>query len=221
MRADDVRIADPCPEDFDAMHPDRPHGATRRFCDRCTKHVHDLSAMTEAQARQVLAGTSRERVCVRYLHDDEGRILFRPAADVVPIASLARRREGKTAAALALMLAACAPHDNPDIGRPGLPATDPAVHSTGTTVVVPTAPAREPRVYELQGDVEPVRDPSVPAVEAEPIPRPAVEPIDRAGGEPEPCDPAAEPARPPVHTKQGTVAPKPRPDVGEVVGLMG
>ena len=51
----------------------------RRFCEVCTKQVHDLSAMTERDARQVLAEESAKgRVCVRYKADGAGNIRFMP-----------------------------------------------------------------------------------------------------------------------------------------------
>ena len=71
----------------------------RRFCDRCSQHVHDLSAMPESEARAVLARAEEgERVCVRYHADARGEIRFRPA-DVVPTSSLSRIAATRRAAA--------------------------------------------------------------------------------------------------------------------------
>jgi hypothetical protein len=88
-------IASPCHEDWDAMDP----SARGRFCHSCAKDVHDLAAMTEREARELLTATAGQRICVRYLADREGRIRFRPEAVRVAVAGLA--------------LAACTPHDNP------------------------------------------------------------------------------------------------------------
>ncbi|MFV8756775.1 hypothetical protein ACNOYE_40035 [Nannocystaceae bacterium ST9] len=67
MRRLHLPIQDPCHEDWDAMN--RTEGASR-FCGSCAKHVHDVSAMSEPEARAVLAEESkRGRVCVRYTVD--------------------------------------------------------------------------------------------------------------------------------------------------------
>jgi hypothetical protein len=85
-------IADPCHEDWDAMDP-RERG---RFCRSCDKQVHDLSSMTEHEARDVLREHAGGNLCVRYVQDRTGNIRFRPARPV-------------RAAALALAMAACTP----------------------------------------------------------------------------------------------------------------
>jgi hypothetical protein len=51
-----------------------PRGSAR-FCGKCEKVVHDLSALSERAARRLLASTS-ESLCVRYLHDTSGEIWF-------------------------------------------------------------------------------------------------------------------------------------------------
>ncbi len=56
---DAFRITKPCPASWDAMEPG-PNGS--RFCAVCEKHVHDLGAMTEAQARSLVGAG---RACVR------------------------------------------------------------------------------------------------------------------------------------------------------------
>jgi hypothetical protein len=48
-----------------------------RLCGECGKHVHDLSAMTEAE---VLARV-RPGMCVRYTADPDGQIRHRPPAE--------------------------------------------------------------------------------------------------------------------------------------------
>ncbi|NVB41789.1 hypothetical protein G6O69_28410 [Pseudenhygromyxa sp. WMMC2535] len=74
-------IHDPCHEDWDAMHDE----GARRFCDMCSKHVHDLSSMTEREARGVLAEESRKgRVCVRYRMGGDGQIRFRRETTEAP-----------------------------------------------------------------------------------------------------------------------------------------
>jgi hypothetical protein len=75
-------IANPCHADWSAM--DRAEGE-RRFCSQCDKHVHDLSAMTEPQARVLLSAPRTERLCVRYRTGSEGDIRFRVRSAPAPL----------------------------------------------------------------------------------------------------------------------------------------
>jgi hypothetical protein len=122
-----------------------------RFCGACNKVVRELAQMTEAEARELLASPPTEGLCVRYVHDATGEIVFR--RDVVPTARLARvRRAAVTAfAALSLpALAGCAAQQSqPLMGAP--PAPDmlaitmgeppaPPPAASASTPVAPTAP---------------------------------------------------------------------------------
>jgi hypothetical protein len=78
-------IASPCRESFAAMHGD----SKSRFCDSCGKHVHDLSARTEEEARALLVAAKGTRICVRYAKDSTGAIRFRAAAVMAAAVSLA------------------------------------------------------------------------------------------------------------------------------------
>ena len=70
MHQSEVPIPSPCAADWNAMTGD----ARKRYCATCAKHVHDLSAMTERQARATAVPGS----CVRYAHDRFGRIRHLP-----------------------------------------------------------------------------------------------------------------------------------------------
>lgn len=72
MHAADLPIPEPCNADWSAM---RAVGATSRHCDHCDKAVHDLSAMSDLDARALLAN---DRVCVRFHSDITGRVMHRP-----------------------------------------------------------------------------------------------------------------------------------------------
>jgi hypothetical protein len=74
-----LHIPEPCTADWDAMRGD----AKRRFCGSCSKHVHDLSAMTRPEARRVLDQGS---VCVRFQQDQAGNVLHAPAARTTRLA---------------------------------------------------------------------------------------------------------------------------------------
>lgn len=69
-------IANPCAASFAKM----PGTETKRFCASCDKHVHDLSAGTEEEARALFAKNRGERVCVRFAKDAAGNVRFRGAA---------------------------------------------------------------------------------------------------------------------------------------------
>lgn len=56
------------------MTPD-VSGARRR-CEACDKQVHDLSAMDERSARAFWAAASHAKLCVRYLSNARGEIVF-------------------------------------------------------------------------------------------------------------------------------------------------
>jgi len=68
-------IAAPCRERFEEMCGE---GATR-YCEKCQKPVHDLSASTEPQARALLREHAGKRLCVRYAKDATGRLRFKTA----------------------------------------------------------------------------------------------------------------------------------------------
>lgn len=72
MHRDQLKIASPCSADWQDMNGD----SRRRFCGQCAKHVHDLSAMTAQEARDLV---TRERgLCVRYAVHPDGRVKHRP-----------------------------------------------------------------------------------------------------------------------------------------------
>src|ERR1051325_3406526 len=69
-RLDSVRIASPCPADWDSMY-----GNERvRFCGQCQLHVYNLSDMSKAEAEQLI-GQTEGRLCVRYYKRRDGSII--------------------------------------------------------------------------------------------------------------------------------------------------
>jgi hypothetical protein len=87
MNRNTLKIAEPCSERWAEMDGDDK----RRFCDRCTKHVHNLSAMTRQEARALLkASKGGETPCVTYAFGPDDRIVFadtpKPVAPVRPTA---------------------------------------------------------------------------------------------------------------------------------------
>jgi len=69
---DSITVRTPCTEPWDGMRGDD----RIRFCDRCTRHVYDLSAMTRQQALAVL-GAGRGEVCARFFQRPDGRLVTR------------------------------------------------------------------------------------------------------------------------------------------------
>jgi hypothetical protein len=136
LKENDVEIRRPCPVKLD---PARAQGGAKSwYCGHCEKSVHVLSNMTEVEARDFLGARVGEDLCVTYAVRKDGSIRFRPepevASDVVPVTALTRRRAAIAAAGLGLALAACAPHDNPDVRR-GIDVADVPVMQQRTTTI--------------------------------------------------------------------------------------
>lgn len=103
LTREDVPIQSPCGVDFRSM---TRASATKRFCTDCRKHVHDLATMTEEEAKALLRAPATEGLCVRYLADERGRIVFLP----VPVTNLTARKRAILAASMmaaATSLTAC------------------------------------------------------------------------------------------------------------------
>lgn len=110
MKTSEIDIPEPCNEDWDRMTP----AERGRFCSKCQKKVHDLSAMPESDARALL-DSADDDICISYFPSSAGDVWFQPER-IVPLHRLARRASLATAAGLSLALAACAPHgDGPKI----------------------------------------------------------------------------------------------------------
>ena len=65
-----VRVASPCPADWGSMIGDE----RVRFCGQCELNVYNLSAMTKAQAENLIVRTEG-RLCVRFFRRTDGSIL--------------------------------------------------------------------------------------------------------------------------------------------------
>ena len=95
--------------DFDAMASAGP-AAKKRFCAECKKHVHDLSKMSKREARALLEGEATEGLCIRYLYDARGDVVFADDAKLVAASALNRAKRFVTAAvalAMPISLTAC------------------------------------------------------------------------------------------------------------------
>ena len=141
MRQNELRIETPCGMDYDAMIAD-PKTAKKRFCGECKKHVHDLSKMTKPEARALLAAPATEGLCIRYLYDAQGDVVF--ADRLVPTSALTRAKRFVTAAAalaLPLSLNACmGAYAGPREKAP-TPQVEPAVNEMPVAADAGAAPA--------------------------------------------------------------------------------
>ena len=100
-KANDIGIQTPCHLDWTKMTP----AQGGRFCGDCKKVVRDLSKMSEAEARALVAKERYEGLCVRMLVDRDGNVFF--GGDKLISASLLSKakRAAMAAAAIALPLA--------------------------------------------------------------------------------------------------------------------
>jgi hypothetical protein len=126
-----------------------------RLCTECDKVVHDLSSMSEADAGALMGSRDAPRLCVRYLYDESGRIVFGQAgvaqAQIVPSYRLtARMRERALHAALLVaplvLFEACggaAPMDTPQQNweiTPAAPTVGESEDAGGDEAPAPDAP---------------------------------------------------------------------------------
>lgn len=179
MRDIDIDIPEPCAARWDEMQPE----ARGRFCAACKTHVHDLSAMTQAEAQRLLARSEgREDLCLSYEHGEDGVPMFTPPrAPLVPAGRLLRMAP---AAGLAATLAACTP------STPHAPAA--------TQAQALSTDRAEPVLMEIVAEPERQRSLLANPLDAVPPPPPRVDP-DR------PCDGGAS-KQPPAPTAS-TAAP--------------
>lgn len=136
-----LRIASPCHERWEAMRGDD----RVRHCDRCDKDVHDLSAMSAAEADALLAAAGA-RPCLRLHRRADGRVI---TGDCPEGARLRRRR--RVTAIVAPIAAAV-------LGAAALLVPDDADARKRSAVVL------ELPVEEITGEapVEPSRAPPAP-----------------------------------------------------------
>jgi hypothetical protein len=66
-----IRIASPCPADWNKMVGDE----RVRHCSECNLNVYNLSAMTERQVQELIAGNRGNRLCGRLYRRADGTVL--------------------------------------------------------------------------------------------------------------------------------------------------
>lgn len=120
MQKSQIPIVSPCDADWSSMTRE----GRRRFCDICRKHVYDLSSMTQVETREFFAANREQNLCIRYIYDTSGKILFADddrrawnrelrAEFDVPVGNLVRAKRAAAVVALAatspFTLAGCEP----------------------------------------------------------------------------------------------------------------
>lgn len=157
-----IRIASPCKADWASMTGDEKS----RHCGQCDKKVHDLSAMTRAEAEALVSG-GQPYLCVRLWVRPDGKVLTQDCP--VGLAKVRRslRRVATFVGALVASLGGllgCVPEDEAggSSGGPVQTATErgggPATTETGPDV--PSPPDVAP-IETDTGEVAPV-DSEVP-----------------------------------------------------------
>lgn len=89
---DSVRVASPCSADWTQMVGDEKV----RFCTSCEKNVYNLSAMTSADAEDLLGASAGGELCVRFYQRVDGTVMTSDC----PV-GVTRKRRKKLALAIA------------------------------------------------------------------------------------------------------------------------
>ncbi len=117
MKKHDLEIQEPCSEEWGEMHGEE----TTRFCDKCTKNVHNISSMSRKDAHEFLANAGGS-VCVVYQFDERSKDVRFADSPIhersVPMGQLvgAKKLVAAAAVALPMLLAGC--DTNPDSCAP-------------------------------------------------------------------------------------------------------
>jgi hypothetical protein len=141
-----ARIDRPCPMRWSELRG----GARRRYCDYCHKDVHNLSALTESQARELL--TRREgELCCRYVRDEAGAPITRDRPIKLLLAKMAA-----LVAVIAPFLSGCTTTGKAraPVGQTPAPTAQPAPEHMGT----PMTPTPEQAPREGTGGVRAPQD---------------------------------------------------------------
>ena len=147
-----VRVAAPCPADWEKMVGDE----RVRYCGRCSLHVYNLSGMTKREAEGLVAN-AEGRLCVRYYKRADGSILTRNCP--VGLRAVKQRVSRIAGAALSAALGFFA-----GLGLNFGFAPAPLRHTMGQMIATPHELERpeppplveisRPPVYEVKGEME-------------------------------------------------------------------
>ncbi len=156
---DDIEVSSPCSADWNEMAGDD----RRRFCEQCSLHVYDFSALTRTEAAELVQGSkvTGERLCGRYRRRADGTVLTRDCP--VGLRVRLRRAASRVVAMVTAVFAF--------IGcRSG--ANDPVTETVDPGTSQPDSPPESPILLgemEIMGDIA---LPETNAPEAEPATQP-------------------------------------------------
>jgi hypothetical protein len=165
-----IRMANPCPADWNAMRGDD----RVRACATCNKNVYNLSAMTRADAESLIVSKNGD-LCAQYWQRADGTIIL---SDCTVQLTRRRRTLAAIAAATALagtVLAARAtevparPEPRPvvHVQLRRVPAVPSIVQPGSTVVPIATTPPRqveqelEPQAQMMRGGIRLHQDPVI------------------------------------------------------------
>lgn len=193
-------IAQPCHEDFGAMHD---QGSGRRHCDSCEKSVHNFSDLTEGEARGLLKRHTTSRVCVRYRTNASGEILFKKATIPAPRVGMLAAMTNLMAGVALMALSGCTDGREPD-----RILEDKCEYDLGPwTYKVDRGEGNCPEPYdEVMGKIAPEE---VPCTTDE-----TIETMGDVGPTPDVIEPVVEPD-PHVMGQKPVLEPDPVPEMGE------
>jgi hypothetical protein len=158
MKRDEISIPKPCSVDWAEMSGDEQ----QRFCGQCSKDVHNLSEMTEPEARTLL---KQPNVCVRVATRSDGTIRFQ-----------SRRRFLAAAIATTIALPAAAAVEVQAETGGALARLASAAYSLLLGAPEPE-PEPEPDLVDVEmGDVAPIEDVLMGALVLEPAVEEAQQP---------------------------------------------
>jgi hypothetical protein len=142
-----IQIRTPCPKRWEELAGDE----RRRFCSECSLHVHNSAALTQSQARALVAD-AQGRVCMRVEYDAQGAPIHRETR--------ASRLVRWALASGAALLAAC------QGGRESAPAPQPAEPPSrmGKAVAQELGDVAVPEVQHLErlGEAVAAPEPAAP-----------------------------------------------------------
>jgi len=179
---DAIDVAAPCTESWDAMTGDD----RSRFCGSCRLHVYDLSAMSRAEAEELVRSRKRDggSLCVRFVRRADGTVA---TDDCGPVRRALRRRALRVRAAAVAALAFLFP----------MAACGRAQSSAAPADVK----AADSKPLLTDGALPPA-PPAPPTPPAPPAETPAPDPVAPPG--PSPAEPPSPPT-PPVAPREDTI----------------